>query len=471
MDFTLNNTSDRPIVIIGAGVSGLVLSILLKKLQKNILIIEKRPPFQSNKLEDPRSFNMTISERGMKCFRKIGVEKRILECAVPIKNRIIHLPISHSISQNRIVQSYGKEKEDIIFSIKRSDLIRILYEESSKNKNTKMIFDSELVDVNKNGSSLTVRSRLTNQELIMPFSLLIGADGGYSKTREFVLSGQLIDFQVKYFKWIYKKFSFSSVDARMLKIDPCSLHIFPQHNSTIFAIPNQDQSFSSIYCCDINGLSDIRSSEAHKYVESKFIEDFPQLFDLSNTIRGTLNDSKIGGLLNVHLSKWSCEDKIILIGDAAHAVFPFYGQGMNAALQDCQVLASLLVSEKNNFEALSKYETIQKTSVSALSDLCASHFYYLSQKSLSPICEAQRLIDNILKKLKIFTWHSEYNLVAQTEIPYNKISEIIRKQNTIRKLLGIVLFDYFFGLFIFFKRKVSNLFVKSKKTIQLRLNI
>lgn len=455
--------SNKPIVIVGAGISGLTLSILFKSMNKKVIILEKRSPYCPEDAEDPRSFNLTMTERGLKSFRDIGIEKRVLEYAVPLKSRVVHNPSSCICNHSSLVQSYGSHTNDIIFSIKRSDLINVIYEEAQKNENATILFDSELTDVNKTDSTVTFRSRVTGQESTIPYEFLIGADGSYSKVRNFILSGEIVNFQINYFEWIYKKFVISAEEGKILKMDPTALHVFPQEGALVVAIPNQDGSFSSIYCTDVKDLPDTRSERAHNIIETKFMKDFPHLFHISEKLRRTLKASKISGLLDVNLSKWSYEDKIVLVGDAAHAVFPFYGQGMNSALQDCRMLVSLLSSKSQVREAFEEYEAVQKESTKALATLCRAHFQYLYEKSFSPLCQAQRAIDQTLGKFKVFHWRSEYSLVAQTEMPYNKVVKILNKQNLIRKILCISILDHIFSVLILTARKGRVFFSALKK--------
>jgi kynurenine 3-monooxygenase len=456
-------SANKPIVIVGAGISGLTLSILLKAAKKEVIILEKRSPYRSDDKEDPRSFNLTITERGMKSFREIGLEAKVLEKVVPLESRVVHDPSSCICSQKKIVQRYGSNKIDKIFSIKRSDLINIIFEEAKKNENAKILFDSDVTEIDKVNSTVTYRSKIDGKETVISYDFLIGADGAYSKVRNFLLTGEIVDLHINYFSWVYKKFTISSSEGKVLGMDPASLHVFPQKGALAVAIPNQDGSFSSIYCTDIKDLPDIKSEEAHKKMESKFMKDFPHLFHLSEKLRDTLKLSKISGLVDVNLSKWRYEDKIVLVGDAAHAVFPFYGQGMNSALQDCRLLVSLLSSKKSMGDAFAEYESIQKESTNALSTLCKAHFHYLQEKSFSPLCQARRQIDSALGKFPFISWSSEYSLVAQTELPYNKVKAILRKQSWIRTLFGITFIDYVLAFFILTTRKIKFLFTQLKR--------
>lgn len=433
----------QPIVIVGAGISGLTLSILLKQLGRKVIVIEKRSPYQTSEAEDPRSFNLTITQRGMKSFRSIGIEEQILSYSVPMEHRVIH---HHG---KRTLQKYGTQPDDRIFSIKRSDLIQILYEKAKLNKNCEIRFDTEFVEINRENSTIVVQSRIDRSHSTLDCEFVIGADGAYSRVRNFVLSGEIVDFQIHYFDWFYKKFVISEKDGIALQMDPMALHVFPQKGALVVAIPNQDRSFSSIYCTTISNPTDVKSASSHQEMQMKFQRDFPQLFELDEEIRNSLQASKISGLVNVKLSKWRYEGKVVLVGDSAHAVFPFYGQGMNAALQDCRDLISCLARNHSLKDAFAEYETKQKESTHALAALSKAHFYYLQEESASPLLEAQGLINQfLLKKL----WQSEYRLVAQTDLPYNEIVSILKRQSRLRKFFGIVLIDYLVAGIILLQR-------------------
>lgn len=450
--------TDKPIVIVGAGISGLTLSILLKQHGKKVIVIEKRSPYQPNDPEDARSFNLTITERGMKSFRSIGIEKKILKHSVPLKSRIIHYPADCACQEEQSRQFYGSEANDMIFSIPRTELIHILYKEAEKNKNSEIKFDTELVEINKNSSSAVFRSHNTGEETTIKYEFLIGADGAYSKVRQYILLGEVVDFQINYFNWFYKKFIISADDGKALNMDPLALHVFPKKEALIVAIPNRDESFSCIYCTNIEDSSDFKSDLVNKDFQQKFQNHFPHICRLSEKLRQTFISSKISGLVNIQLSKWRYEDKMVLVGDAAHAVFPFYGQGMNAALQDCRNLVSCIAKHKSLNEAFIEYENVQKQSTKALSALCREHFSYLQENCTSSLTQAQLKIDRILGKIKPDFWISEYRLVAQTELPYNEILERLSRQECFRKIFGIVLADYFLAGIIMVTRKFLSFF-------------
>ena len=237
-NFDNNDTSPTPIVVIGAGISGLFFSILLKSLNKNIVLIEKRSEAQLLDQDDKRSFNLTITERGMKCFRKIDVENTILEYATPIKKRVTEFS-SHSSKKRRLEESYSNHGEDVLFSINRTNLIRILYEKLTENSQFPILFSSKLIDIDRKNSVVTIYSDFNKKNMKIVFEFVVGADGVSSKTREFVLSGQIVDFEMKYFSQIYKSFSISPKEAKLLKMNSDSLYVFPKNNSIAFAIPNR----------------------------------------------------------------------------------------------------------------------------------------------------------------------------------------------------------------------------------------
>ena len=249
------DTSSTPIVVIGAGISGLFFSILLKSHNKNVVLIEKRSEAQLIDQDDKRSFNLTITERGMKCFREIDIENTILEYATPIKKRITEFSLSNSSKKHRLEESYSIYGEDVLFSIKRKDLIRILYEKLTENSRFPILFSSKLIDIDRKNSVVTIYSDFNKKNMKIHFEFVVGADGASSKTREFVLCGQIVDFEMKYFSQIYKNFSVSPKEAKLLKMHSDSLYVFPKNNSIAFAIPNRNQSFSGIYCCCPQNLS------------------------------------------------------------------------------------------------------------------------------------------------------------------------------------------------------------------------
>ncbi|MCH9612748.1 MAG: Kynurenine 3-monooxygenase [Chlamydiia bacterium] len=462
--------NEKPIVIIGAGISGLTLSILMRHFGKKVIVFEKRSPYTPNDEEDVRSFNLTITERGMKSLRSIGVEKEVIDASVSLKSRIIHHPAACVCKSEISEQSYGEEKDDMLYSIPRTTLVNLLYEKARANAKADIVFNQELVEVNKALSTLKLRDTTTYEETEIEYSLLIGADGAYSKVRSYMLLGEIMDFKISYFDWFYKKFVISPQDGKALRMDPNSLHVFPKKGGLVVAIPNQDHSFSSIYCTRISDPSDVKSKRANHEMEQRFLNDFPHLYRLGERVRTTFEESKISGLVTVNISQWTVEGNVVLVGDAAHAVFPFYGQGMNSALQDCRQLVASLEKCEYISDAINEYEIAQKASTSALSALCTKHFHYLQEGCTSPLNDSRRFVNKFLSKFNKDLWKSEYHMVAQTEIPYDMVVRILNKQKRYRKLFSIFVLDYLVAGLIVVKKRLQKPF-KRRKPVNHELNL
>jgi len=434
---------DNPqkIIIIGAGVSGLALSILLGKLGFTIEIYERRSDAKSV-FEDGRTINFTLTERGLSILREIGLLERVLAQAVVLKQRAVHF--KNSISY----QSYGKHA---IESIKRRDLIVILQEEATKYPNIKIRFKTELIKIDKVSGKIILQDIDTHEILEKSADFVVGADGVFSKTREHMVRGLAIDSETHYFPCCYQELTLSKDEAVHLAIAPDSLHVWSSKDSILVAIPNIDQSFSCVYVNVLKNPLDIDQPSIKKKHITNFKKSFAEIYNSSLSIQQSLHDSSINNLVSCRVSHWYYKNKIILIGDACHSIYPFYGQGMNSALEDCLLLSKAIMKYNSNYEkAFAHFQQHRKQDCDALAYLAAQYFYVL-KKSTSFLYTAQLMVDSMLNKIFPAHWQYEYQEVAHTRHSYHKILQVKLRQNKLRCKLGIFIIDWIVCSYLYLK--------------------
>ncbi|WP_059359024.1 FAD-dependent oxidoreductase [Parachlamydia acanthamoebae] len=432
-------------IIVGGGISGLSLSLILAQHGINVTLLEKDSEHLQNQ-EDERSANFTVTNRGLILLEKLGIRQQVLENSIELTHRVIH----HQ--KQTIYQKYGSDSLDHPRSIRRSDLLQILKNKTVNAKNLAVRHNSCVTDLNKNDTTVTIRHSNTLETL--KGDIIIGADGAFSVVRRYITQGHLIDTKIHYFDWVYKKLVFSPSEAKSLNLSLNGLHVWPRKDGILFGLPNLDGSVACIFCTKFNKNMDLQGEFSNSYVLNTFKSLFPSFKDFSYLLN-SFNQAKICGLINIEISKFHYREKVVLVGDACHAVFPFYGQGMNAALEDCLALTASL--KKYDFclhpDAFIHYNETQKKSADALQHLSTQHFFELRDQADTAWYEAKAKVSRVLEKLFPNIWKNEYSLIVRGELTYDAALKKIKRQKLYKWIFLIKLFEYCLVPLIFFKRK------------------
>jgi kynurenine 3-monooxygenase len=464
MIYTIEEISvqSKEVLIVGAGISGLTMALLLSKIGFRVVVAEKREKKESL-VEDERSINLTISTRGLKTLREIGIEENVLAKSCKLDARVVHLSESE-----RSQHLYNNINEDSYFgSIRRSDLIEELLRRVSEENNIKVLFSMNLINIDLYLSKASFCSN-GNKILCLNFDFIVGADGSYSEVRNYIISRSAANFKIKFFAWVYKKVNISIDDSIKMNLNNKALHIWPNKNSILFALPNLDNTFSCIYCLNLANRDHVDSMPNNNFIQQAKI-DIPYLYEKYPSIKESIALSKSSNILSSCISKWFYKDKIILIGDACHSVFPFYGQGMNAALEDCLYLYNCLKESKDSvLQAFIKYEIQQKPNGNALVELSEKHFYSLQKSSKNVFYESRVTVDNLLNKLFFNKWYNEHSLVTDGRVGYKDIKKVFFRRAILRFLLGLFILDFMMTIFIILKRtsaKYNRNFIQMNQKI------
>ncbi len=416
------------ITIVGGGLAGTLMTIFLAREGFAVDLYEKRPDPRLERTEPGKSINLALSARGIDALQRIGLKEEVLKLAIPMRGRMIH-----DREGKLRFQPYGVSDSEVLHSVSRAGLNALLLDASEKVPNVRLHFNHKCKAIDWKQSRILFSTRETQpNEHDVPFELLIGADGALSQVRYQMQRLPRFQLAQDYLEHSYKELTIPPTPEGDFALEPNALHIWPRDDFMLIALPNADRSFTCTLFCPHEGERSFATLNNRQAVEKFFLETYPDAYRLMSRLIDDFFANPTGDLITVRCAPWHYRDRIVLIGDAAHAVVPFYGQGMNAAFEDCTVLIDCLKRNAPHFEfALREYEMLRKPHTDTLADLSLENYIEMRRKTASPVFLTLRLIENALHKIFPRWVMSLHGIVSFTCVPYRQCVERIRLQNRV----------------------------------------
>ncbi len=379
--------SKKDITIIGAGLVGSLLSIYLAKRGNKVSIYERRSDMRKETMIAGRSINLALSDRGIRALEEVGIMDEIRKIAIPMNGRQMH-----SIDGSNPYQAYGKEGQ-YINSVSRGELNKKLMDLAEEN-GVEIFFNQKCNSIDFKKNEITFEDN--NSQLVTRNpDLIFGSDGAYSAAR---LTHQLqhdrFQYDQYYIDFGYKELNIPAGENETFLLEKNALHIWPRGNYMLIALPNIDGSFTCTLFFPFEGDPSFKSLDTKEKVRSFFDTTFSDASTLMPTLEDDFFNNPTSSLITVKCFPWIREDKFALIGDAAHAIVPFFGQGMNCGFEDCSVLNGLIDKHQENWEAiLSEYQTLRKPDADAIATLALNNFVEMRDKVGDPTFLLQKKIE------------------------------------------------------------------------------
>lgn len=423
----------KTIGVIGGGVSGLATAIQLSKLNYRIVLLEKYSlPYkpQNNFL----TFNFTINYRGLQSLQELGLWDEVKSRSAPLYSRVIHS------ARGVKVQEYSPEGGFTLYSIPRFDLLNILYTHAKSIRNINILENCTVTNIQTLKTSVSIDYLNQGKKGGEEVDFVVAADGANSSIR--TMFSEQFKPSLKDFKWGYIEITISKSEPLLVQqISTKSLHVWSGKNYICVGIPNKDETVSLLY------LSSYNQEEGQTEI-TKFLNRARHHITCSigkiEALSSLEHCSKIGRIKMVNCANWYIDKAILLVGDAAHAFYPFYGQGMNASLQDACTLRDLLDSSPIS-QVFEKFYDIRRPSMDILSELSNKHFYRLKNKLHSSFYNASYKLDYDLCKKYPKLWMHEYTKLSNSCESVEKIHSRIKRQKLL-KFNPIFIFMYLFYL-------------------------
>ncbi len=409
------------ITLLGAGLVGSLLAVLLRQRGYDVTLYERRPDMRKQDISAGRSINLALSHRGWKALEMAGLRETIEKIALPMHARCIH---DEDGSIN--IQKYGKNNE-AIYSVSRGDLNKVLMDEAEK-AGVEIIFEqkSKRIDVQKN--IITFEHNNQNHKLEADF--IIGADGAFSSLRTAYMMMDRTDYQQMYLQHGYKELHIDD-DHSQWKLRNDCLHIWPRKNHMLIALPNLDGSFTVTLFLAFEGETSFASLDSDQKVLKFFQTEFPDAVPVLQDIVKTYNENPTSSLITVKTYPWGYGDSSLIIGDAAHAIVPFYGQGMNAGFEDCSILMDLMEQHSDWGALIQEYNHTRKPNGDAIADLAIRNFIEMRDWVSEPEFLERKKIEKELGKLYPNVFNSVYEMVSFTSVDYSYALKCTKLQDTL----------------------------------------
>lgn len=426
---------DAKFTVLGAGLSGALMAIYLGRQGYNVAVYDRRADPRTDPLAGGRSINLAISTRGLHALEGVDLAGTVLEMAVPMRGRMMH-----DDTGKLTFQPYGVDPTQVINSVSRNGLNRLLIEAAASQPNVQLCFDKKCVDVDLENAAVVFVDTVSGAVQTIDGGIVVAADGAFSVTRRQMYRLDRFNYEQVYLDHGYKELTIPPRADGGFALAPNALHIWPRGGFMMIALPNQDGSFTCTLFWPFEGPNSFANLKTDADVEGFFRETFPDAVPLMPTLVEDYFQNPTSSLVTVRCSPWHFQDRIVLLGDACHAVVPFYGQGANAAFEDCVVLDHCLRNMAPDWErAFATFGAQRKPHADALATLAVDNFIEMRDRVASRAFLARKRLEKILHRVFPRWFVPLYTMVTFSRIPYADAVERDRYQWRVVQVVGWVL--------------------------------
>ena len=435
-------------VLIGSGLAGGLLAAYLGRRGYDVDLYERRADPREGNMVGGRSINLALSTRGIQALEQIGIAGKVLKHAIPMRGRMIH----PARAGDRIIFApYDIDPNKHINSIGRAALNTTVIEAAQRYPNVRVHFNHKCIGVDIDSATAHLFDTLTNQPLSASADSIIGVDGAFSAVRQ---SMQLkignFQYDESYLAHGYKELTIPPGPNGSWQMEKNALHIWPRKSFMMIALPNPDGSFTCTLFWEFEGPRSFATTKTDDDIRRFFEEEFPDAVPLMPNLLDDFRNNPTGSLVTIRCAPWFYKDRVALVGDAAHAVVPFYGQGMNAAFEDCVVLDECLEKfPHDRHRAFAEYFERRKVNADALADLALENFIEMRDKTASRAFRAKKKLDHFLEAALPGIYLPLYTMVTFTRIPYAEAARRAQLQDRIIMYSGLVTLIALIVLLIF----------------------
>lgn len=426
----------KPIIIVGAGLCGCLLAVRLAQRGFSVKVYERRSDPRITDIDGGRSINLALSARGLMALDRAGIKTEVLAECIPMRGRMIH-----PLDGKEFISTYSGRKDEYINSVSRSGLNIALLDAADQHSNIEFYFDSKVTDIdldqaiiqyNKNGNTSSDQG-----------AIVIGTDGAGSILRRSMM-GQttklLFNYSQDFLRHGYKELRIQPDHDSGWRIHKEALHIWPRGQFMVIALPNLDGSFTLTMFHPYDGVAGFNTLNTTDKVQAFFEEYYPSLLPYIPHLLEEYFENPVGTLGTIKCYPWQAHGKSLIMGDAAHAIVPFYGQGMNASLEDVRVFDDLIEVHGDNWVTVfDTFQTLRKNNTDAIADLAIDNFYEMRDHVDDELFMRKRKIETQLEQIYP-DYYSKYSLVTfRPELSYSEAKSQGRSQDQL--LLKLVARD------------------------------
>jgi kynurenine 3-monooxygenase len=413
-------TADRPAVrIIGAGPTGALLAILLQRRGHAVELYETRPDPRGRRSESGRSINLALADRGIHALQMAGVFQDLEQALLPMRGRLIHDP-----EGGTSLQPYGQRPNELIYSISRHRLNQSLLEMAGRRPGVTLHFEHRFETAEFDQGVALIRDLRHDRLIRVPMQPLLATDGAGSWMRRRMSSLHMIDAHETDLEHGYKELSIPADAAGRHRMDRSALHIWPRGNYMLIALPNQDGSFTATLFLAKHGELSFESLTEPAAIERFLSQSFPDARALMPNCIAEFNDHPVGFLGTVSASPWHHRGTAALIGDSAHAIVPFHGQGMNCCFEDCVEFDACMAKHASWERVFADFGALRKPNTDAIAAMALDNYLEMRERVAHPKFQLQQALSLELERRFPQRFIPRYSMVMfHHEIPYRTALE------------------------------------------------
>ena len=414
--------------IVGAGLVGSLQAILMAQKGYEVHVFERREDLRTAPVIEGRSINLALSDRGWKAMKLAGVEDKIKEIAIPMGGRCMH-----DVKGNLTYQPYGKEGQ-AIYSVSRGELNRVLLTHAGEFPNVHLHFHKKCEDISLTTNTLIFSDSETNEKEEHTMTRVFATDGSYSAVRMRMQKSTMFDYSQTFLEHGYKELIIEANPDGSHKLEKNYLHIWPRGKFMLIALANLSGSFTCTLFFPMHGEESFETINTKEKVTAFFEKTFPDALELMPDLANVYMRNPTSTLIMVRCHPWNYKNKVVLIGDAAHAMVPFYGQGMNCGFEDCTVFTDMLGKAGGNWDnLLDDFAKERQPDGEAIVDLSLDNYVEMRQKTGDPDFLLQKKIEAKFSDLYPELWMPLYSQVTFSDTRYRDAYANGQRQDAIMK--------------------------------------
>jgi kynurenine 3-monooxygenase len=425
----------KSVTISGSGLVGSLLAIYLAKKGHSVNIYERRPDMRVAKISAGRSINLALSDRGWKGLEGVGIADEIRKIGIPMYGRSIH----HK-DGTIAYQPYGKD-DQAIYSVSRATINKTLMTLAEQQKNVRIFFNEKCVQVDHKKGIADFENAETGENTRVESDLIIGADGAFSNVRlNMQLHTDRFEYNQHYIECGYKELEIPAGQNGEFVLEKNALHIWPRGSYMMIALPNLEGNFTCTLFLPFEGEKSFARLKTKDEVLKFFKEEFPDAVALMPTLLEDFAENPVSSLVTVKCWPWTFNNKVALIGDAAHAIVPFYGQGMNCGFEDCTVFNQLLEKYGDDWSGmLDEYQRLRKPDADAIADLAIMNFIEMRDRTADSKFLLQKKIEARFSSKYPDKWIPLYSMVTYSpHIRYSTaLKEGLRQEEIMAEIMAM----------------------------------
>lgn len=407
------NPAPEKITLIGAGLNGPLLAILLRQRGFAVEIFERRPDMRQVRVNAGRSINLALSARGIYALQRAGLWERMRSIMIPMKGRMMHSPAGELT-----FQAYGQNETEVINSISRAEL-NIALINAAEEQGSTIHFNQRCTGYDLTTGDVRLRDEQTHKENSRPTEILIACDGSASAIRTAMLKTNRFDFSQQHLGHGYKELTIPAGTHGKHLLETNALHIWPRGNLMLIALPNLDGTFASILFLPFEGADSFASLNTPQQVLDFFQSRFADAARLMPQLTENYLANPTGSMVTIKCSPWHVSGKALLLGDAAHAIVPFFGQGINCGFEDCTTLVDIIDRHIPDWPLIfSEFERMRKANTDAIADMALENFIEMRDRVSDSRFLFRKKVELALQEKYPALFVPKYSMVTFHRIPY-----------------------------------------------------